>query len=180
MRPPPIVRWTGSYGLVQADRPRISPAASTQGMIPGFVISVFSSVLLDWPFGAFRRQGHKRPAPGTPHSKPTFRRFARRDATAVCHFWEPSVWVHRKHPIAAIRAEGYGEPNTRSRAPEGSRGTVRAQPRARPAHRPRAAPAPLTNSSGPGLSRPSVIGIGICTASSTFARCRTDGEGAKL
>src|SRR6202023_3204292 len=55
MRPPPIVRWTGSYGLVQADRPRTSPIATTQGIIGGFVISLFSNVLLDGPFGAFRR-----------------------------------------------------------------------------------------------------------------------------
>src|ERR1700730_14983601 len=55
MRPPPIVRWTGSYGLVQADRPRTSPIATTQGIIRGLVISVFSNVLLDWPFAAFRR-----------------------------------------------------------------------------------------------------------------------------
>jgi hypothetical protein len=29
--------------------------ATTQGIIRGFVISVFSNVLLDWPFAAFRR-----------------------------------------------------------------------------------------------------------------------------
>src|SRR5271169_5428033 len=100
MRPPPIVRWTGSYGLVQADRPRISPIASTQGIIRGLVISVFSSVMLDWPFEAFRRQGHKQPASGTPHSKPTFRRFAHRDATAVCHFWDLSVQDASDAPIS--------------------------------------------------------------------------------
>lgn len=40
IRPPPIVRWTGSYGLVQADNPRSSPTATTLGVICDFVISL--------------------------------------------------------------------------------------------------------------------------------------------
>ena len=47
MRPPPIIRWTGSYGLVQADKPRTSPTATTRGVIPSFVISLFSNDYLD-------------------------------------------------------------------------------------------------------------------------------------
>jgi hypothetical protein len=41
IRPPPIVRWTGSYGLVQADSHRSSPTATTPGVICDFVISLF-------------------------------------------------------------------------------------------------------------------------------------------
>jgi hypothetical protein len=40
IRPPPIVRWTGSYGLVQADSHRSSPTATTPGVICDFVISL--------------------------------------------------------------------------------------------------------------------------------------------
>ena len=40
IRPPPIVRWTGSYGLVQADNPRSNPTATTPGVICDFVISL--------------------------------------------------------------------------------------------------------------------------------------------
>jgi hypothetical protein len=53
MRRPPTKRCMGSYGLVQAERTRISAAATKQGTICGFVISV-SSVLADLPFGASR------------------------------------------------------------------------------------------------------------------------------
>jgi hypothetical protein len=95
MRPPPIVRWTGSYGLVQADRPRTSPIAAPQGMIRAFLISVFFNVLLDWPFGVFRRHGHKEPTLGMAHSMPTFRRLAHRDAATVCHFWYQNVLCAR-------------------------------------------------------------------------------------
>jgi hypothetical protein len=34
----------GSYGLVQADRPNMSPTATTQGAIRGFVMALFSNV----------------------------------------------------------------------------------------------------------------------------------------
>jgi len=46
-------RWTGSYGLVQADRPKTSPAVTTYGIMRGLVISVFSGVLLRLPSEAF-------------------------------------------------------------------------------------------------------------------------------
>jgi len=45
-------RWTGSYGLVQADRPKTRLAVTTYGIMRGLVISVFSSVLLGLPSGA--------------------------------------------------------------------------------------------------------------------------------
>jgi hypothetical protein len=38
MRPPPTIRWTGSYGLVQADKPKISPKAKMRAIIRGLVI----------------------------------------------------------------------------------------------------------------------------------------------
>ena len=34
----------GSYGLVQADRPNMSPTANTRGVIPGFIIALFSTL----------------------------------------------------------------------------------------------------------------------------------------
>ena len=40
----PIVLWTGSYGLVQPDRPNMSPTATTQGVIRGLIIALFSSL----------------------------------------------------------------------------------------------------------------------------------------
>ena len=40
----PIIRWPGSYGLVQADRPNMSPTANTQGVIRGFIIALFSTL----------------------------------------------------------------------------------------------------------------------------------------
>src|SRR5262249_35113716 len=38
IRPPPIVRWTGSYGLVQADKPNTSPTATTNAVAGGLVV----------------------------------------------------------------------------------------------------------------------------------------------
>jgi hypothetical protein len=105
MRPPPIVRWTGSYGLVQADRPSTSPIATTQGVIRGFVIAVFSNVLLDWPFGAFQWHGHKRP---------TSERRTANLHSEDCHIATPPLCVifgtqacgaRQQHPINAISAE---------------------------------------------------------------------------
>src|SRR5262245_13403053 len=40
IRPPPIVRWTGSYGLVQADNPKSSTTGSMRGASRDFVISL--------------------------------------------------------------------------------------------------------------------------------------------
>ena len=71
MRPPPTKRCTGSYGLVQADRPRISPVATTPGMICDLMT--------------------ERPTSAAPHGKAKCRRMTRCDATAVCHFWKPRV-----------------------------------------------------------------------------------------
>jgi hypothetical protein len=55
MRPPPIVRWTGSYGLVQADKPSTSPAVTTQAEIRRFV----SSLIITAPPDRARRKGAK-------------------------------------------------------------------------------------------------------------------------
>src|SRR6516164_10143631 len=51
IRPPPIVLWTGSYGLVQADRPNMSPTATTHGVIRGLIIALFSNVYFMIPPG---------------------------------------------------------------------------------------------------------------------------------
>jgi hypothetical protein len=47
MRPPPIVRWMGSYGLVQADKPKTSHIATMHGVARGFVIVTFILYLVD-------------------------------------------------------------------------------------------------------------------------------------
>ena len=185
MRPPPIVRWTGSYGLVQADRPSTSPIATTQGVIRGFVIAVFSNVLLDWPFGAFQWHGHKRP---------TSERRTANLHSEDCHIATPPLCVifgtqacgaRQQHPINAISAEpvvtmagenqprhlgmpslgelaeqGYGRAYWTRSQPERSRAQSKHSRKRGPRIGP-AAPAPLTNLSGPRLSRPSMRRIGI-------------------
>src|SRR6266404_5482928 len=101
MRPPPIVRWTGSYGLVQADRPSSSPIATTQGIIRGFVIAVFSNVLLEWPFG---------PSGGTVINSPRQNAAPAKLHSDDWHIATPPLCVifgtwacgtHQKHPINA-------------------------------------------------------------------------------
>src|SRR5438128_12254988 len=42
IRPPPIVRWTGSYGLVQADKATLAPVSASGGN-PGCADDVCSS-----------------------------------------------------------------------------------------------------------------------------------------
>jgi hypothetical protein len=38
MRPPPTIRWTGSYRLVQAHKPKISPKTKMRAIIRGLII----------------------------------------------------------------------------------------------------------------------------------------------
>jgi hypothetical protein len=42
-RPPPIARWPGSYGSVQADRPIANPTANALDEINFFIASSFSA-----------------------------------------------------------------------------------------------------------------------------------------
>ena len=70
IRPPPIVRWTGSYGLVHADTPNRSPTATTQGVIRDLLIAQPPASNLRSRRGTHRlEQGASRTLP----SRPTFR-----------------------------------------------------------------------------------------------------------
>ena len=90
IRPPPIVRWTGSYGLVQADNPRSSPTATTLGVICDFVIPLFQSDIVTRPkAGAYKRRTR------FIHSE----EWVYSDATGVCHFWYLSARVGLVHPL---------------------------------------------------------------------------------